>query len=60
MEKEKNTASVSDRELTELANIYKQLWGPNRSFIVSNASLLLASQNATRRRGVRRTPKEME
>lgn len=45
MEKEKKTTPVSDQELMELAEVYKQLRKPNRNMVAFGASLLLTSQN---------------
>lgn len=44
MEKQKN--AVTDKELKQLADIYKQLQEPNRSIITMGINLLLASQTA--------------
>lgn len=45
MEKQKNM--VTDKELKQLADIYKQLQEPNRSIITMGINLLLASQMAS-------------
>lgn len=46
MIKESGTLIVSEKEIEELAYLYKQLHEPNRNLVVTGCNLLLASQQA--------------
>ena len=43
-----NAPEVTDKELMELAQLYKSMSNPNRNLLIMQGNLLLASQNAER------------